>query len=153
MARLLEGLDIKYDKYMSVEIKSSKNIDDQKRKDMFIRTVIEELENNSASCSGLTFLVRMPLFKYFELLKAMKDDSKKDYTLKIPKKAMCGLFDDGVGGGSILGIDLPSDLTVPIKLIHYARIDGTERIGYGVGDVFGLAGSAWSADAELNKTK
>ena len=130
--------------------------------DKFINSCIQELENLPSHMATLTFLVNMKLFDYFELREAMEsekelndsyvlEDRKGKGTITISKDTMCGLFDVWSGGGSLLEIELPNDLKIPLKAIFCAEIEtGKSEYGYSVDNVYGLVGSAW--DGEIKET-
>ena len=121
----------------------------------FITSVVEELENSTSHMATMTFLVKMTLFEYLELRDAMlKEDELNDSYIyekrtgngyiKIGKETGCGLFNPWQGGGSLLEIELPDDLKIPIKAIFAAEIDvNKSKYGYSVMDVYGLCKSAW----------
>lgn len=123
--------------------------------DKFIKSCIEELENLPTHMSTLTFLVNMKLFDYFDLREAMVSEKelndsytfskrKGKGTITLSKDTMCGLFNPWSGGGSLLGIELPDDIKIPLKTIWVAEIEtGKSQYGYSVDDVYGLIGSAW----------
>lgn len=125
-------------------------------KDLFIESVIQELENLPSHMATLTFLVNMPLFDYFDLREAIAaekelnnsyvlEDRKGTGTITISKDTMCGLFDPWSGGGSSLEIELDKDVVLPIKCIFTAEIEtGKSEYGYSVDDVYGLIESAWN---------
>lgn len=131
------------------------NNDTYEGKDKFIDSCIQELENLTSHMGTLTFLVNMSLFEYFDLREAMKSEKKLNDTyyleqrkgkgtITLSKNTMCGLFNPWSGSGSVLEIELDTDVVVPIKCIWVAEIEtGKSEYGYSVDDVYGLVGSAW----------
>lgn len=126
------------------------------KKDNFVESVVQELENICSHMSTLTFLVKMDLFQLFDLQVAINkekplvkeyypQDSETRGTIVISKDTMCGLFDPWQGGGSVLEIKLDKDVELPIKFIWKAAV---EKHGgswnYGVDEVYGLVDSAWN---------
>ena len=132
-------------------------VDREKESDKFIESVIQELENLTCHMGTMTFLLTMDLFEYFDLREAMAKELKKypyQYTyedrngdgyITVSKDTMCGLFNPWQGGGSVLEIELDSDLKIPFKAIWVAEIEtGKSNYGYSVDSVFGLVGGAWN---------
>lgn len=111
--------------------------------DKFIESVIQELENNTCSCSGLTFLVNMKLSELFTIKEQMNDENSKNNILIISKDTMCGLFDEFAGGGSVLEIELDKDINITYAMIHNIWIDGANTHGYDVNEVYGLVEQCW----------
>lgn len=62
---------------------------------------------------------------------------------------MCGIYDPWIGGGSVLGIELPADVIVPADMVWSVWIDGTKMHGYDPGEVYGLCKSAWKPSCRL----
>ena len=136
-------------------VKDINNDTYEEGKDKFIDSCIQELENLTSHMGTLTFLVNMSLFEYLDLRDAMKAEKKLNdsYYLEqrkgkgsitLSKNTMCGLFNPWSGSGSVLEIELDTDITVPIKCIWVAEIEtGKSEYGYSVDDVYGLVGSAW----------
>ena len=117
--------------------------------DAFIESSVNELENFTHCMGALTFLIRMPLRDFLELRKIQSDSVNR--TLTITKDVTCGLFAPWVGGGSVLELDLPGDLTVPADMLWSAWIEGANAHGYDPGSVYGLCGSAWRPSYELKR--
>lgn len=131
-------------------------VDREKESDPFIKSVVQELENLPSHMSTLTFLLRMNLLEYLDLMETIKSeqDLNESYTyedrkgtgyLIISKDTMCGLFNPWSGSGSVLEIELPDDLKIPFKAIWDVEIEtGKSKYGYSVDDVYGLVGSCWN---------
>lgn len=123
--------------------------------DPFIESLIQELENLPTHMGTMTFLLHMRLFDYFELRDAMKAEEKENesYEYKerkgtgyivVSKDTMCGLFEPWSGAGSVLEVELPGDLKIPLKAIFAAEIEtGKSQYGYSVDEVYGLCGDCW----------
>lgn len=118
-------------------------------KDTFVESVIQELENNSCCCAGLTFLVNMKLQDLFLIKENMSNENMKDKTITISKDTMCGLFDAFAGGGSVLEIQLDKDLEIPYAFIHDIWIDGTSAHTYDINDVYGLTNECWNGNIKV----
>ena len=113
------------------------------------------MANLPSHMATLTFLVRMTLRDLIELNRCIKlqdrnghfyDATKNPYCgyIVLGKETMTGLFDPWAGGGSVLEIELEKDVRIPIRFIRSAMPDGCDDCGrYGVGDVYGMCGSAW----------
>ncbi|MBO5435370.1 hypothetical protein J6A31_06100 [bacterium] len=128
----------------------SKNNDSHYNKsdDTFIASVIQELENNTCSCSALILLANMSLSKFFELKDAMLTNPAMKLT--VSKDSTCGLFDINAGGGSVLEIELSSDLTLDASHIYDIWIDGAGGYKYDVNDVYGLCNNCWDGTITIS---
>ena len=96
-----------------------------------LKQSIEEFENNSCSCSILTFLVKMTLEEYIKL-----KENEDCYAITIKEKTYCGLYDSCNGGGSLLDIELPQDITVRASYFDEVKADLLYR--YSVKEVWGI---------------
>ncbi len=120
----------------------------------FLQSCRVEVANLPSHMATMTFLVEMTLGQLIELNRLVQlqdrnghfyDATKNPYCgyIVLSKDTMCGLFDPWQGGGSVLEIELEKDVKLPIKYIFSAMPDGGNCYGYGVGNVYGLCGSAW----------
>lgn len=122
--------------------------------DKFIESCIQEFENLSCCMATVTFLVKMNLFQFFDLVELQnkefdesgrydprKNEKSKSYIV-IGKETMCGLYNSFGGGGSVFEIELEKDVKLPIKYAEFC-VDGCKTRGYDVGDVYGMCASAW----------
>ena len=129
-------------------------VDREKDKDKFIESCIQEFENLPSHMGTVTFLVKMSLFKLFELIELKnkeydekgkydprKNEKSKSYIV-LGKETMCGLYDSWNGSGSVLEIELDKDVKLPIKYCVFC-VDGCKMHGYDVDDVYGLVGNCW----------
>jgi hypothetical protein len=118
----------------------------------FLRSVVEEVENAGNCMNALVFLVEMPLRTWFKLRRAQKQEEAGEvryYPRKsrgrgyivLDKNTTCGLFNEWIGGGSILNIALEKDVKIPLRYIWRAHADYCHS--YSVADVYGLCYSAW----------
>lgn len=123
-------------------------VEREKASDRFVESMLQELENNSCSCSGLVFLCQMKLFDLMDF-KAKIKDKTNNTTFTIPKKTMCGLFDPFVGGGSVLEIELDKDVIVPYNMVYDAWIDTTKPHGFDIDETYGLCGECWDANIAI----
>lgn len=128
-------------------------VDRGKQPDKFIESCIQEFENFPSSMGTLTFLVKMPLFKLFDLIELQNNEydekakydprlnKSKSYIL-LGKETECGLYNPWTGAGSVLEIELDKDVKLPVK---YAEIcvEGCKMRGYDVDEVYGLIDSCW----------
>ena len=116
-----------------------KAIEDENSDNKFLKSVMEECYNTTSSMNSVVFLGKC------ELDDLLDYDNNKD-SIKVKKDAMCGLVDTWAGGGSLLGIELEKDVTVPADCIYYFGPDEAVD-GYGVDSIYGLTGQAWLGNA------
>lgn len=118
----------------------------------FLTSLVNEVGNCSSHMNTLTFLVKMTLQDYMNLLEKINAEKSLNQSyypkerkgrgkIKINKSVHCGLTDCWQGAGSILDIHLERDVILPIRYIWQAVYDSAEK--YGVGSVYGLCSSAW----------
>lgn len=105
--------------------------------DPFIQSCVQELLNFTHVMGAFTFLLEMPLRDF------LKIRGLDDGEVVIEKDVMCGLFNPWVGGGSILEIELPENLTIPADMIWSVWIEVSKKHGYDVDEVYGLVSSCW----------
>ena len=121
-----------------------KNSDSVKIENEFVKSCIQEWANLSSSMGTLTFLVKVDLFKLFDLLEQVNSDEKGSGYITLGKETWCGLFDSWNGAGGPLEIELENDVVIPFKFIHDIMIEGSKNeFLYDVGNVYGLCGSCW----------
>ena len=113
-----------------------------KTENAFVNSCIEELENLTSDIGTLTFLVSMSLPDWIDLENKMTANYNNG-SLTLTKDTMCGLVDPLLGGGSILGIELENDVTIPFKKIYGCCIDSCKMVRYDVNEIYGLADSCW----------
>lgn len=112
----------------------------------FLKSIENEMENVTTSMNALTFFVNMTFKDYINLKEKIAEN--KEYIIKIPKKAECGLVDYWHGAGSLLSIELEKPVEIPAKYIWTINLD--DNIGsYGVGEIYG-DDSMWSAELVIN---
>ena len=120
----------------------------------FLQSCRVECANLPSAMAAVTFLVRMTLARLIELNRCVRLQDRNGHfydatmnpdcgTVTLGKDTMCGLFDAWSGGGSALEIQLEKDVEIPIRYIWSALPDGCGYGRYGVGDVYGMCGSAW----------
>jgi hypothetical protein len=85
---------------------------------LFLKSIVQEVENESSSINVLTFLCTMTLEQWIEIR-----ESGAHGSLRIEKGAMCGLYDPWSGSGSVLEIELEHDVVLPMKLVHEVTPD------------------------------
>lgn len=117
---------------------------------------IEELINLVSHIGALTFSTKLTIQEIIDLKRDIsllhEDDN---YSLYYPQKgnikdkdckhvlinkdSMTGLFDYIYGSGSLLNINLPDDVKLPIKYIHkIIPFDGKSNGGYTINSTYGL---------------
>lgn len=125
--------------------------------DPFLVSLKQEVENVGSSMSTVTFLVRMTLGKWLDLLSGirMQDYNGRHYdatenpdcgTIVLRRDTECGLYDPWNGAGSCLEIVLQKDVEIPIRLIWKAISDDPYSHGYGkvsIQNVYGVVSSIW----------
>lgn len=113
------------------------------KKNEIFHSFFEEIENSTSRPTSVVFLARM---KLGEILKVKEGD-----LLKLNKKeVVSGLFESMNGSGSILGIIPDKDIEINMKQskengLFEIEVDG-QGDGYGVDQVYGLSGGAWTKD-------
>ena len=119
-------------------------------KDVFCRSVIQELNNVYDGCNTLTFCVEMTVEELLSIMDEFKKDVPKGYIV-INKDVNCGLYGPYRGGGSVLEIELERDVKLPIKNIGDIIVENCKynsTYGYLVSDVYGMSLGFWRADSQ-----
>lgn len=113
---------------------------DQKDCGTFLNSVRDELLEESSSMNVLAVFKKFTLGELFDM-------AEKKKPLEIRKGTNCGLFDPFNGGGSILGIQLVEDITIPHELIKEILVDaanyGRNGSRYGIDCIYGMDGKFW----------
>lgn len=150
-----QGKSTKLKKVIREYIKSKKLL--AAKEENFIKSVINEIENMNSDISTLIFMVKMPLFEFFNLkyfihkekninlLHTPKEKNEKSY-IKISKETTCGLADLWNGVTSLLDIKLEKDVKLPVEYIYDIFIDSIPLGKYGINEICGLIDSCWSGD-------
>ncbi len=124
-----------------------------------LESIRREVINCSSHMNALTFFVEMTVEELFDLQEAIKENGKNDPPLEkdayrcvwerkgrkkivIDKDAVCGLYDNWNGAGSVLEISLEKDVVLPMKYISTAWPDGGR--GWSVANVYGVCSSMWT---------
>ena len=111
-----------------------------------LKSLRAEVHNCSSHMNALTFFVEMTVEQLFDLNEAMKDKGENGTVRKrkvtLDKSAVCGLYDNWSGAGSILEIELEKDVVLPMKYIGTALPDGGR--GYSVASIYGVCSSMWT---------
>lgn len=107
----------------------------------FLKSLEEEILNETTCLNALTFFVNMTLG---ELLNINDTQSKK---IRINKNTNCGLVDFWNGAGSLLNISLEKDLIINSSIIDSISIDGSR--GYSVKSIYGIDNSLWNESIEI----
>lgn len=95
-----------------------------------LKSLRAEVHNCSSHMNALAFFVEMTVEQLFDLNEAMKDNGENGTARKrkatLDKSAVCGLYDNWSGAGSILEIELEKDVVLPMKYIStgLARLGG-----------------------------
>ena len=117
----------------------------------FLKSLIQEVENEASSINVLTFLCTMTLGQWIEVRENWMQ-ARHMGALRIEKDAVCGLFDPWSGAGSTLDLELEHDVLLPIELVHEITPDAC-LYRYGVDEVYGLVGQAWGAEVEYEEAE
>lgn len=124
---------------------------EEAKKDPFIASVFEELENNPYPGSTMTFLVTLSLHEMLDILDSCKGDeytpAKVRTGIRVNKDTLCGLFNSWNGSGSLLEVKLPEDIVLPLDKIEF-QYEDLPCNTYTVNQAYGLVGSAWK-EAEV----
>lgn len=111
-----------------------------------LKSLRAEVHNCSSHMNALTFFVEMTVEQLFDLNEAMKDKGENGTVRKrkvtLDKSAVCGLYDNWSGAGSILEIELEKDVVLPMEYISTALPDGGR--GYSVASIYGVCSSMWT---------
>lgn len=119
----------------------------------FLESVRAELANLPSQMSTLTFLVSLTFEQLLTLnhLLRIRDkdgcfcepEQRKDVGyIVLGKNTVCGLYDPWYGGGSLLGIELEKDVTIPLQVVRSILPDGGDG-RWSVDAVYGLVGTCW----------
>lgn len=121
--------------------------DDRKTEDPFVVSTLKELENCPyQEGATMVFLAKIPLHRLLDVLDAQKEAKKHPEQpvpkITMPKCTFCGLFNPWNGSGSLLDIDLPDKLSIPVDKTE-VQVEEVPGIAYSVGRVYGFIPYAW----------
>lgn len=118
-------------------------VDREKSGDVFIESVLQELENSFHCCTCLTFLLSMSVLDLIDFKDRLNNKTIDKFT--VSKNSECGLFAPFVGGGSCLEIVLDKDVEIPAEYVWTIHPDGIPPylVPYDVDNVYGLVSDAW----------
>jgi len=128
--------------------------------DLFLQSLIREIENCESDQADITFLVALPqgqADELSELIERSKELNGPQGCVVINKDTRCGLYNPFWGSSSRLwsehdlGIRLKQDIQIPFSSIDSILADGFE--GEAIADVFGLKEDCWRSDAIVNAIK
>lgn len=106
----------------------------------FMKSLYNELVNETTCMNALTFFVKMTL-------KDLLDLKEKKNSIILDKSTNCGLIDYWNGAGSILGIELEKDITINSDEIGIIEADGSSIGRYSVYSIYGCGEDLWSENA------
>ncbi|MDO4596672.1 MAG: hypothetical protein Q4B30_06900 [Coriobacteriaceae bacterium] len=123
----------------------------QETGDGLIDSISDELDETSYLSSQLTALVSMSARDFLRMGEALE---KGQGSVMVPTGALVGLFDRFGGSGGALGIELAKPAVFPVGMLDAVQVEGAgeHNPGYTVDEVYGLVGSCWDADLEVNET-
>jgi len=109
-----------------------------------------ELLNQCCYCE-FVFMGMLPLRSLYENIFG------KYHRMIVPKGNSCGFFNSWNGGGSMLGIELKRDLSLPVQIPGKTNWDRFELLvderscnaGYCIDEVYGMIRSAWGKEIQL----
>lgn len=109
----------------------------------FIESIVDEVTNCTADCMAeITVLVRVNGKELVEFLNYLCDENRK-LNLCFSKDSEIGIFNEWIGSGSLLGINLEKELVISKDMIRNIQIEGAKSQSYTVNEVYGLIGSCW----------
>lgn len=109
---------------------------------VFVRSVVDELREQSYSMAELTALVTA---RGENLLNLLDNIAHENNYVSISKDATIGLYNEWNGSGSLLEIQLEKPAVFPTSMVRNVQIEGAgkENSGYTVDAVYGLVSKAW----------
>lgn len=109
---------------------------------VFVRSVVDELREQSYSMAELTALVTA---RGENLLNLLDNIAHENNYISISKDATIGLYNEWNGSGSLLEIQLEKPAVFPTSMVRNVQIEGAgkENSGYTVDAVYGLVSKAW----------
>ena len=118
---------------------------------VFVRSVVDELREQSYCMAELTALVTA---RGENLLNLLDNIAHENNYISISKDATIGLFNEWNGSGSMLDIQLEKPAVFPTSMVRNVQIEGAgkENSGYTVDAVYGFVSKAWLiGNAEIVK--
>lgn len=108
----------------------------------FVRSVVDELREQSYSMAELTALVTA---RGENLLNLLDNIAHENNYVSISKDATIGLYNEWNGSGSMFEIQLEKPAVFPTSMVRNVQIEGAgkENSGYTVDAVYGLVSKAW----------
>lgn len=109
---------------------------------VFVRSVVDELREQSYSMAELTALVTA---RGENLLNLLDNIAHENNYISISKDATIGLYNEWNGSGSLLEIQLEKPAVFPTSMVRNVQIEGAgkENSGYTVDAVYGFVSKAW----------
>lgn len=116
--------------------------EDYEIKDVFLKSIYQELVNTTSSMNALVFMIDATLEDLINF------DLDKIESVRVSKNTNCGLVDFWNGAGSCLNIDLNEDVIIPKEFIDSFTIDGN-RGSYGIDSIYGMYEDAWNGTISI----
>lgn len=109
---------------------------------VFVRSVVDELREQSYSMAELTALVTA---RGENLLNLLDNIAHENNYVSISKDATIGLYNEWNGSGSMFEIQLEKPAVFPTSMVRNVQIEGAgkENSGYTVDAVYGFVSKAW----------
>lgn len=109
---------------------------------VFVRSVVDELREQSYCMAELTALVTV---RGENLLNLLDNIAHENNYISISKDATIGLFNEWNGSGAMLEIQLEKPAVFPTSMVRNVQIEGAgkENSGYTVDAVYGFVSKAW----------
>ena len=105
--------------------------------DPFLRSIQNEMYNAYTNqINLLCFIGKMTIKEYYKCIE------NPNTIITFPKNVTCGFVDPHNGGGSILGIELPEDLSIKYTNVIYTLVENSNQ-HYTVDDIYGLTGECY----------
>ncbi len=108
----------------------------------FAKAIVNECVNNSSDAmSELTALVKLDGNEFFDLVEAVE---KGEQRLTFSTDTMMGIYNEWVGGGGLLELQLDKPFVVSTSMVRNVQVEGAPSDwGYTVDKTYGLIGSCW----------
>lgn len=129
--------------YSTEELQKVLFDEDYEIKDVFMKSIYQELIDTTSSMNALTFLIDTTLEELINF------DLDKIESVTVSKNSNCGLIDYWNGAGGSLSINLKEDVVIPKKFIDSFTIDGN-RGRYGIDSIYGMSEDEWNGTISIN---
>lgn len=129
--------------YSYEDVKRALPPNDRDGLDKFLTSIRQEAINTASMYNCFAFLVTVTLQDLLDYA------SGKCSAVKVEHSTRCGLFDPFQGSGSMLGVDLNTDVTIPKDYIYEFVPDKAKTSNYGIMDVYGAGNDVFYGEVTL----